>query len=111
MDFLKCDCTDGCADCDPFVANGKSVFFFHKADCLPCARVKPLIRQLEAEGYPVAWYDSDAVKAEDPDLLARLRVKSVPTVVVVDRDGTRVAGWTGGMIQRDSIVRMMAEDV
>lgn len=110
MDRLGCDCNDGCADCDPFLDNGRSVYFFHKKNCVPCTRVKPLMEQLEKEGLPVAWYDAEVVKEEDPDLLTRLKVLSVPCVVIVDHLGQRVAGWTGGMIQRASIVRLMARE-
>jgi len=57
---------------------------FHAEWCGPCQKMRPVIKQLIRNNYPVRSIDID----HDPDdLAARYRVQAVPTFIVVDGSG------------------------
>jgi thioredoxin 1 len=57
---------------------------FHADWCGPCQKMRPIVKQLKQNKFPVKSVDID----HDPDDLAtRYRVQAVPTFVVVDGSG------------------------
>lgn len=80
------------------------LYFFYKPDCAPCAAQKPVIEALAAEtGVPVRWLNAET----NLTAVGVYRVKAVPTVVVVDQQGGRVAGFFGAMIDPVRIRRFL----
>jgi thiol-disulfide isomerase/thioredoxin len=72
--------------------------------CGPCQKVKPLIDQMQQEGYPIKQIDVD----RNPELAQRYRVQSMPTfVMVVDgREVDRVVGGGDPVVLRPRLERM-----
>ena len=57
---------------------------FHAEWCGPCQKMRPIVKQLKQNKYPVKSIDID----HDPDDLAtRYHVQAVPTFIVVDGSG------------------------
>jgi thiol-disulfide isomerase/thioredoxin len=57
---------------------------FHAEWCGPCQKMRPIVKQLKQNKFPVKSIDID----HDPgDLATRYRVQAVPTFVVVDGSG------------------------
>lgn len=64
--------------------------------CGPCQTMRPVVRELERQGYPVRGIDID----KNRRLADRYQVESVPTFVIVDPDGRELARTAG--VQRAS---------
>lgn len=59
--------------------------------CGPCRQMRPAVKQLIDNGYPVKEIDVD----QSPEVAARYGVKGVPTFIVVDSAGTEIARTSG----------------
>ncbi len=46
--------------------------------CSACKTAKPVIDEIEADGYKVTRYDAD----EEPDVLKKYKVRSLPTFLI-----------------------------
>ncbi len=64
---------------------------FHAEWCGPCREMRPAVETLRRKGYPIKSVDID----QDPDLAARYQIDSVPTFVVVDRQGRELDRISG----------------
>jgi thiol-disulfide isomerase/thioredoxin len=64
---------------------------FHASWCGPCRQMRPAITQLINKGYPIQSYDID----QSPAIAQRYRVSSVPTFIIVDRQGRALARTQG----------------
>jgi len=73
------------------LAEGPAIVIFTEASCRSCQDVMRLIRGPAGAGLPVA----DVEYGAQPDLHRRFNIGTVPTTVVVDKQGTVIAGWTG----------------
>jgi thioredoxin 1 len=61
--------------------------------CGACKAVKPTIDAIEAKGYQVTRYDAD----EQPDILKKYRVKSLPTFII----------YTGDRVERTNYIEVV----
>ena len=70
--------------------------------CQPCRmlsnNLKPILTDLEASGVTVVEYDVDLM--ERPEL-ARLGVRSVPTLILMDESGVELSRQTGALTADD----------
>ena len=70
--------------------------------CQPCRmlsnNLKPILADLEASGVTVAEHDVDLM--ERPEL-ARLGVRSVPTLILMDESGVELSRQTGALTADD----------
>ena len=74
---------------------GETVLIDFTADwCGPCQEMKPIVRQLQAAGYPVREVNVDRDRA----LAAKYRVTSIPCFVMVV-DGQEVERQVGATSQ------------
>ncbi|AGA30438.1 thioredoxin domain-containing protein [Singulisphaera acidiphila] len=64
---------------------------FQATWCGPCRQMRPAIKQLIDNGYPVKEIDID----KSPDLAAKYQVSKVPTFLVVDPEGKELARSEG----------------
>ncbi len=79
---------------------GTRAILFGSATCSPCDTVKSMLREVEAERDDFAWTYVDA--AEHLDLADEHRVRRVPTLLVLDEDGS-VRARTSGVPARDAL--------
>lgn len=80
------------------------LYFFYRNDCAPCHEVKPVVQALAEEmRVPLVWINAET----NLSAVGVYRVKSVPTVIVLDDKDMRVAGFTGRMIEPDRIRRFL----
>ena len=73
--------------------------------CGPCKTIKPLLEELAIswEGDVDLWdIDCD----EDPDTAVTWRVRSIPTIILIDTDGTELERLTGSQTKQ-SIEQML----
>jgi thioredoxin-like negative regulator of GroEL len=64
------------------VLSGPAIVFFSSRTCASCTEVRELLDEVAADRYrEIGWED-------DPDGWTAFGVESVPTVVLVDRNGT-----------------------
>ena len=70
--------------------------------CQPCRmlsnNLKPILADLEASGVTVVEYDVDLM--ERPEL-ARLGVRGVPTLILMDESGVELSRQTGALTADD----------
>ncbi len=70
---------------------GPAIIIFTESTCDSCQEVVRLIRGPAGAGIPVADVEFGAEAA----LHRRFGIDTVPTTLVVDREGSVVGGWTG----------------
>lgn len=70
---------------------GPAIIIFTESTCDSCQEVIRLIRGPAGAGIPVA----DVEFGAEPALHRRFEIDTVPTTLVVDREGSVVGGWTG----------------
>ena len=70
---------------------GPAIIVFTESTCDSCQEVIRLIRGPAGAGIPVA----DVEFGAEPGLHRRFGIDTVPTTLVVDREGSVVSGWTG----------------
>ena len=73
--------------------------------CGPCKTIKPLLEELALswEGDVDLWdIDCD----EDPETAVEWRVRSIPTLILIDTDGTELERLTGSQTKQ-SIEQML----
>jgi len=70
---------------------GPAIIIFTESTCDSCQEVVRLIRGPAGAGIPVA----DVEFGAEPALHRRFGIDTVPTTLVVDREGSVVGGWTG----------------
>ena len=79
------------------LAEGPAIIIFTEASCHSCRDVVRLIRGPAGAGLPVA----DVEYGAEPTLHRKFNIDTVPTTVVVDKQGTVIAGWTGRVDLRE----------
>jgi thiol-disulfide isomerase/thioredoxin len=65
-----------------------SLIVFSATWCGPCQAAKPAIKEIESRGFKITRYDLDADRA----VADKYGITSVPTFIIVDRDGTQLPG-------------------
>lgn len=97
------------------------LLYYCKSACAPCVTQRPKAELAAAQTkLPLIEVKIDDVHAPAPalpvfagrtvaDLMTLHRVKSVPTVIVVNADGDRIGGFTGGYIIADSMVTLIED--
>lgn len=95
---VKPECDGNCATCPNKCKTSNSVeapvevevrnyrsnnmlYMFTASWCEPCKTVKPVVKELEADGYRVLVYDIDLCKQRGIDL-SRYGLKNVPTLTI-----------------------------
>jgi len=73
------------------LAAGAGIVVFTEKSCHSCQDVVRLIRGPAGAGLPVA----DIEYGANRDLHRKFNIDTVPTTVIVDEQGTVVAGWVG----------------
>lgn len=80
--------------------------YYRKDGCAPCVSKKPVVEEAAgALGVPLEYVD-----VADPANTIRAQqhqVRAVPTVVLEDAHGNRLAGLTGGMITPEALTRLV----
>ena len=71
--------------------SGPAIIVFTELTCLSCRDSIRVVRGSAGAGLPVA----DVEYGAQPQLHKRFGIDTVPTTVVVDKEGSVVAGWTG----------------
>jgi S1-C subfamily serine protease len=66
------------------------VYFFHFQGCIPCAKMRPIVRELQEAGLPLVSVDKD----EYPLLVNQYHIAGYPTFVSI-RDGREVGRIIG----------------
>jgi thiol-disulfide isomerase/thioredoxin len=82
--------------------DGTAAVLFGSPTCAPCDTVKDLLREVEADEPDFRWTYVDA--ADHLELADEHRIRRVPTLLVLDRDGT-VTSRTSGVPARDELRR------
>ncbi len=70
---------------------GPAIIAFTESSCDSCQEVVRLIRGPAGAGIPVA----DVEFGAEPALHRRFEIDTVPTTLVVDSEGSVIAGWVG----------------
>jgi len=60
--------------------------FFYSDGCSHCSKMKPIVEELQAEGYQIEWIDA----SQNRDLDNKFQIEAVPTFV--RPDGERLVG-------------------
>ena len=69
----------------------KKILFFGAGWCSPCANTKPLLDEITQ--FEVVKYDID----KDHEKTLEYSIRSVPTIVLLDDDGSTLVYRVGGM--------------
>lgn len=83
-------------------ADRPGVLFFTSAHCAPCQQMKPVIDKLRGHGYGVVEFTPD----RDADMFRNYKVRSTPTLLVVDELGRptrRLAGLQSWQTVLDAV--------
>jgi len=76
---------------------------FYTPTCQPCKTYAPLVKDL----CDIKEIDLRNINAEEePELAARYRIRSVPTLVAVDSEGSNL-GFLGGVKGRRELTQWM----
>lgn len=91
------------------LAQGMELRFFWKQQCAPCERLKPVaIEAAEKTGVPIVFIEALRDDPTTSELLERYQIRQVPSLVLVDAQGTRLKGWYGNMINIHAITAAIA---
>ena len=77
----------GCTDSD--AAEKYTILVFSSENCAPCRQYEPVVRQLQAEGWPIRLYK------DEHGLAQQYGVSAYPTTCVVDPRGRVVWSHVG----------------
>ena len=68
----------------------RSIFYFTADWCQPCKKVKPIVEDMQKEGFEFQRIDADYEQL----LVKRFEIKSIPTFVLIE-DGKEINRMTG----------------
>ncbi len=69
----------------------KKLLYFSAAWCQPCKMFGPIMDEVSEENIPVQKVDVDA----ENELSQKYQIRNVPTVILVNKEGTEVAKFIG----------------
>ena len=70
------------------LTEGKTFLLKFEADwCGPCKVIKPLVEEIASERTDIQIYSIDVDVAENYQLLSKWKVSSLPSLVLVSKDG------------------------
>ena len=69
----------------------KKLLYFSAAWCQPCKMFGPIMDEVSEEGLPVQKVDVDA----ENETSQKYQIRNVPTVILVDGEGTEIAKFIG----------------
>ena len=69
----------------------KKLLYFSAAWCQPCKMFGPIMDEVSEESIPVQKVDVDA----ENELSQKYQIRNVPTVILVNKEGTEVAKFIG----------------
>lgn len=77
------------------------LLYVKKPDCEPCTTLRPKADEAALlAGLKMAVRTLDEV---GPEMVSEWRIRSVPTLLLLDSEGHRLAGWTGKFISPSSV--------
>jgi thioredoxin-like negative regulator of GroEL len=74
----------------------KNVFYFTADWCQPCKKVKPIVEDMEKEGFEFQRIDADYEQL----LVKQFQVKSIPTFILLE-DGKELNRITGAKTREE----------
>jgi len=81
-----------------------SIMYFSAAWCGPCKMFKPIVQAVSQElGTYVNYVDVD----QNPDLVKKHNISTVPTIVITDPSGNQVFRQSGVMT-RDQLINTLS---
>lgn len=86
-----------------------TLLYFYMDNCAPCKLAAPKVQQIAqslSDRIHVVEY-VDLVSDHGLQRAHELRVKSAPTLVVVDEDGNRLFGMVGGLITVERVTQFL----
>jgi thioredoxin 1 len=84
--------------------NMKKVYRFTASWCGPCKAMAKILEGANTKGIPIEVVDIDV----HPELAATYRVRSVPTLIMVDEDGQSLKMMVG--VKSESIIKEWLND-
>jgi thioredoxin 1 len=82
-----------------------SIMYFSAAWCGPCKMFKPIVQKVSQDlGTYVNYVDVD----QNPDLVKKHSISSVPTIVITDDDGNQVFRQSG-VIPTDQLINAFSK--
>jgi len=75
----------------------KTIIYFTAPWCAPCKQLSPTMAQLMGEGMSVQKVNVD----NDTDFTTKYSVRSVPTLVLVDQNGTELKRMGGNRSKQE----------
>ena len=79
----------------------KTAKYFSATWCGPCKVFKPVMNEIEGEGYHVEFIDIDSLS----DLAEKYNIRSVPTVVI-EQGGKEINRFVGALPKQQIIERL-----
>jgi thioredoxin 1 len=82
-----------------------SIMYFSAAWCGPCKMFKPIVQKVSQDvGTYVNYVDVD----QNPDLVKKHSISSVPTIVITDANGNQVFRQSG-VIPTDQLINAFSK--
>jgi thioredoxin 1 len=82
-----------------------SIMYFSAAWCGPCKMFKPIVQKVSQDvGTYVNYVDVD----QNPDLVKKHSISSVPTIVITDSNGNQVFRQSG-VIPTDQLINAFSK--
>ena len=81
----------------------KTVKYFTASWCPPCKMFKPIMKEIEREGYSIQFIDIDH---DENDLMEKYNIQSVPTSII-EEDGKEVERFVGALSKKEVLEKLV----
>jgi thioredoxin 1 len=81
----------------------KTVKYFTASWCPPCKMFKPIMKEIEREGYSIQFIDIDH---DENDLTEKYNIQSVPTSII-EEDGKEVERFVGTLSKKEVLEKLV----
>ena len=81
----------------------KTVKYFTASWCPPCKMFKPIMKEIEREGYSIQFIDIDH---DENDLMEKYNIQSVPTSII-EEDGKEVERFVGTLSKKEVLEKLI----
>ena len=80
----------------------KTVKYFTASWCGPCKMFKPILKEIEREGYSIQFIDIDH---DENDLTDKYNIQAVPTTII-EVNGKEINRFTGSKSKQEVLDRL-----
>ena len=83
--------------------NMKTAKYFTASWCAPCKMFKPIMKEIEREGYSIQFIDIDY---DENDLTEKYGVQALPTTIIVEGD-KEVERFVGALSKKEVLDKLV----